>query len=95
MSALDEAREHAARRAAAQPRIDYARMQREFPKQKAALTRARKTGDADKVVKTCQETIKVWNEIGAWPDDWSHWQRALDDVLGWNRTVQLDDLPLI
>lgn len=76
-------------------RIDYARMQREFPKQKAALTRARKSGDPERVALECQRAIKAWNEIGAWPDDWAHWQRTLDDMLPWHAAVQLDDLPLI
>jgi hypothetical protein len=60
--------------------IDYARMQRVFPKQKAALTRAINSKDPQKVVATCQKTVAEWNEIGAWPDDWARWQRALDDV---------------
>jgi hypothetical protein len=39
------------------------------PKQKAALTWAVKTGDADKVIATCKATVAEWNEIGAWPDE--------------------------
>lgn len=58
--------------------IDYAKMSREFPKQKAALTRAAKKGHAA-VVATTRTTVAQWNETGAWPDDWSRWQRALDD----------------
>jgi hypothetical protein len=27
-----------------------------------------------------------------WPDDWSRWQRALDDVLPLDQMVSLDDL---
>ena len=72
--------------------IDYDRMNKLFPKQKAALTRAVNSGDAGKVVLTCKKTVGEWNEIGAWPDDWSRWQRALDDVLGWGRSVLLEDL---
>lgn len=60
--------------------IDYARMQRVHPKQKAALTRAMKTGDLAKVTAVCKAAVTEWNAIGAWPDDWSRWQRALDDV---------------
>lgn len=59
--------------------IDYARMQRVSPKQKAALTRATKKGYAA-VLATCQATVKEWNEIGAWPDAWHRWQIALDDA---------------
>jgi hypothetical protein len=60
--------------------IDYAKMQREFPKQKRALTLALKSGDYAKVVATTRKTITEWNETGGWPDDWSHWQRSLDDA---------------
>ena len=82
-----------ARQAARQPvRIDYDRMNREHPKQKAALTRAVKTRDPEKVAQVIKRTIREWNEIGAWPDDWSHWQRALDDVLPWHQQVDIADL---
>lgn len=76
----------------ARPRIDYARMQREFPKQKAALTRALKSGDRERVVMTCAKTVREWDEIGAWPDDWSRWQRALDDVFPVFQGPRLEDL---
>jgi hypothetical protein len=72
--------------------IDYARMNKILPVQKAALTRAVKTGDPEKVAAACKKAIAEWNEIGAWPDDWAHWQRALDDVLPWHRQVALEDL---
>ena len=65
--------------------IDYERMKRVFPKQKAALTRAEKITDPikrkDAVVETCRKTVREWNEIGAWPDAWSRWQSALYDAL--------------
>ncbi len=78
--------------------IDYARMQREHPKQKAALTRAvnawRKNGETDNsgVVKVCTQAVKVWDEIGCWPDDWSRWQRALNDTEHWSANTDLRDL---
>lgn len=72
--------------------IDYARMSREFPKQKAALTRALNSGHRDRVVLTCAATVKAWDEIGAWPDDWSRWQRALDDVFPVFQAPSLEDL---
>lgn len=40
----------------------------------------------------CKKTVKEWNECGAWPDDWSRWQVALDDALGWRSTIRLEDL---
>lgn len=73
-------------------RIDYDRMQREFPKQKAALTRAVKSGDPEKVAEVCKKAVAVWDETGAWPDDWSRFQRALDDVLPWHQHVDIADL---
>jgi hypothetical protein len=77
--------------------IDYAKMQREFPKQKRALTLALKSGDYAKVVATTRRTIIEWNETGAWPDDWAHWERCLDDAW-WaakSRYVrgELDEMP--
>ena len=72
--------------------IDYERMKRTHPKHKAALTRAVKSKSADKVKAACTAAVREWDEIGAWPDNWSNWQRALDDALGWRNTVQLEDL---
>jgi hypothetical protein len=64
--------------------IDYARMKKVFPKQKAALTRAAKITDPIKRYKytlvMCEKTVQEWDLIGAWPDAWSAWQRALDDA---------------
>lgn len=59
--------------------INYERMKRTYPKQKAALTRAQKKGYAAVLV-VCTAVVKEWDEIGAWPDEWSRWQRALDDA---------------
>lgn len=91
MSILDDARA----RAAARPeprRIDYDRMNREYPKQKAALTRAIKTKDAEKIAKVCKAAVVAWDEIGAWPDGWHRWQNALDDALGFRDHIDLRDL---
>jgi hypothetical protein len=90
VSSLDDAR---ARRDAYQPRrIDYDRMSRVHPKQKAALTRAIKTKDAEIIARVCKAAIAEWNEIGAWPDDWNRWQVALNDALPWNDSIDLRDL---
>ncbi len=78
--------------------IDYARMQRVHPKQKAALTRAmnafRKSGGVDNsaVVKVCREAVKEWDAIGCWPDDWTRWQVALNDTEPWHSATRLEDL---
>jgi hypothetical protein len=65
--------------------------QRQFTTDKANLTRAIRSGDPDKVVEACTVAVRNW-QGSAWPDDWSRWQRALDDALGWPNTLTLDDL---
>jgi hypothetical protein len=64
--------------------IDYARMQKSGPKLKAKLTRAQHAHDPESVYyavkKACKVAVMEWNEIGAWPDNWSLWQRAFDDA---------------
>ena len=76
--------------------IDYERMKRVFPKQKAALTRAMKITDPikrlDAVKATCKKTVQEWDEIGAWPDAWSRWQRTLDDVILQARHAGFDQM---
>lgn len=76
--------------------IDYDKMNREFPKQKAALTRAKKKG-YEAVVETTTKTVAQWEETGAWPDDWAIWQRALDDAHSEARHLyvqgKLDEVP--
>lgn len=92
LSILTAAQQRADDRARQYRPIDYARMRRAWPKQKAALTRARKTGDPERVAAVCRAAVAEWNEIGAWPDDWSLFQRALDDVLPWHSNIKLEDL---
>lgn len=77
---LETARRREEARELAYVPIDYARMNREGRKLKGALTRAVNSGDRDKVILACANAVRVWDEVGAWPDDWSRWQRALDDV---------------
>ncbi len=72
--------------------IDYARMRKAYPRQKAVLTRAVKSGDINKVVLACVAAVAEWDEIGAWPDDWSRWQRALDDIFPVFQAPLLDQL---
>lgn len=72
--------------------IDYERMKAEHPKARRAVERAVKTGDPVKVAEKVIAAVQLWDECGAWPDNWSYAQRALDDVLPWNRQVQLEDV---
>jgi hypothetical protein len=72
---------------------DYAACNKAFAKQKAALTRAQKKG-REAVLFECMKAVEQWSEApfnGMWPDDWSRWQRALDDAFGWRNTHRLDD----
>jgi hypothetical protein len=59
--------------------INYERMQKSGPKLKAALTRAKKKGYLA-ILATCKEAVAEWNAIGAWPDNWSLWQRTIIDA---------------
>ena len=61
--------------------INYEAMQAARPKQKSALTRAINSGSFYKVQRAVQDAVAFWNANGGvWPDDWSRWQRALDDA---------------
>lgn len=90
---LARARRREAARDAAYVPIDYKAAAKEFRQQKAALTRAINSGDRDKVVLACTKAVREWNQPArAWPDDWSRWQRALDDVFPVFHAPQLGDL---
>jgi hypothetical protein len=90
---LAEARAREDRRAAATPRVDYAALNTMIRRQRAALTRAKNSGDLDKLVATIRAAVNEWNQPGAmWPDDWHRWQCALDDALPWNQQVDIRDL---
>jgi hypothetical protein len=90
--ALATAHARADRRARA-TRVDYDALNRMVPRQRAALTRAINTGDRDKVIVAVQKAVREWNQPGVtWPDDWSRWQRAVDDVLPFHQHVDIADL---
>ena len=78
--------------------IDYARMQKSHPKLKAQLTRAMKHTDPTQryraVLLACKNAVTEWNTVGAWIDDWSRWQRALDDAAIADRRIgpRLEDV---
>lgn len=59
--------------------INYELGNQESSKLKAALTRAEKKG-YEAVLAACKHAVTRWNVWGAWPDNWSRWQRALDDA---------------
>jgi hypothetical protein len=90
---LIEARRRADLRDKRRVAVDYDALNRMVRRQRAALTRAVRSGDTDRVVLACRDAVREWDQPGAmWPDDWAAWQRALDDVLPWNSPVDLRDL---
>lgn len=80
--------------------IDYIRMSREAPRLKRMLTNAQRANDPQKVLEACKEAVRVWDEIGAWPDNWHTWNIALGDAAyadaratgTWSIPQMLDDL---
>ena len=62
--------------------IDYERANREYPRQKAALTRAINSKDPAKVVAAVEKAMAEWSEWGAWPDGWHRWNIAYWDAVG-------------
>lgn len=59
--------------------INYERAKANGPKLKAALTRAEKKGYTA-VLQACKQAVQEWEQWGAWPDNWSRWQRAISDA---------------
>ena len=66
---------------------DYERADREYPKQKARLTRAIKSGDTERIVIEVRRAIKEWDEWGTWPDGWHRWNVAYHDATGDYRNI--------
>ena len=81
-----------ARAARAVP-VDYPALNAMVRRQRARLTRATRSGEPNAVVLACRDAVVEWNRPGSmWPDDWSRWQRALDDATGSLGAVRLEDL---
>lgn len=59
---------------------DDAKMNQELPKLRAALTRARKSKNPDRIIETVRLAKQRFDEIG-YPDQWSNWERAESDAL--------------
>lgn len=59
--------------------INYELAKREGPQLKAALTRAQKRGYTA-VLEASKKAVQRWEVWGAWPDNWSRWQRAIVDA---------------
>jgi len=68
------------------PRVDWTAQQKMIRRQRAALTRATRSGDPERIVVVCRDAVAEWNSPGCiWPDDWPRWQSALDSALGCKR----------
>lgn len=94
---LKKARERDERIANEAPRIDYVLAKKLHTKHKSALSRAKNVKDPAKrknaVVKACRAAVLDWNSKDIpWPDQWSMWQIALDDVLPPGERVTLESL---
>jgi hypothetical protein len=60
--------------------MDYTLTSRQLRSLKTQLTKAIKSGDAWKIISTCNEAMAIFAQKG-FPDCWSNWQRAKDDAL--------------
>lgn len=61
--------------------IDYDYMKKSVRKHKAALTRAKNSGDPHKVVKAVDTAFADWDKSGnAYPDSWHTWKVAHEDA---------------
>lgn len=92
---IREAAQRVAQRLDSRTAPDYAAVNRHHPSQRAALTRAINSGNPEQVQRAVLKAVREWGAApynGFWPDDWSRWQRALDDSLPWGQRVELDDL---
>ncbi len=59
---------------------NYELVQREVPRLKAALVRAKKSGDPKKVLSAVERAYAVFEGAGTYPDDWRIWENARDDI---------------
>ena len=51
-----------------------------YKKKKAALTKAEKSQDPQKILEVAQAHLDEWEKTGQYPDDWSRWERAKEDA---------------
>ena len=90
---IDNALARADARAAREVRVDYAKLNSMVKRQRTALRRVAKTGDANKIAAVVKSHVAEWDAPGAmWPDDWADWERTLNDALPWQQQVDIRDL---
>lgn len=62
--------------------IDYEAMNKSVRRHKAALTRAKNSGDPAKVIAAVDAAFAEWDQPGmAYPDSWHTWNIAKQDAL--------------
>jgi hypothetical protein len=59
--------------------MPYTLTQSELSQLKSKLTRALNSRDCQKIKKTAEEALAIFEQKG-YPDSWSRWQRAKDDA---------------
>lgn len=72
--------------------LDYEGVEREYLKARERVECSVVQGDPVAVADAVIAAVKLWDGVGAWPDNWSYAQRALDDVLPPWRQILLDDV---
>jgi hypothetical protein len=88
---IAEALKRQEQQAAARVRPDYDALNKMVRRQRGALTRARNSGDPEKVIVACRDAVREWDAPGAmWPDDWATWNNALLEATDYR--VRLEDL---
>ena len=61
--------------------IDYKAAAASFRKQKSALTRAKNSGDPQKVIDAVDKAFAEWDAMGIpFPDSWHTWKVAKEDA---------------
>ena len=60
--------------------MEYELTQREYVNLKRRLTRVLNEKDSKKIVAECRRAFHIFESKG-FPDDWSKWQRAIDDAI--------------
>lgn len=69
--------------------MSYTLTQAEFTKLKAKLTRAIKSKDHARIIRTADEAMAIFEEKG-YPDNWHNWERAKEDAIVAQRYAKVD-----
>lgn len=59
--------------------MGYSLTQAEYKTLKSNLTRAINSTNNDRIIKTCNEAMTIFEAKG-YPDSWSNWERAKEDA---------------